>query len=234
MTDLRRLNPRLLTQVALTPFHSNQANALYTSQNALSTRNFGYSYPECIDWGTTPAQLSANVKTTVNNLYGPNAPKRRRALDTNTHYQYFVNVKYDSTPLSEPLQIHFFVGPVPLSPRSWATAATLAGTFPAGSHTDNTQVGQVALTDALDGVQIPNLSPKHVVPYLKANLNYRVQKPDDTVLDNKDVPGLKVAVVGQLVKQPASAGQFPKYGPFVEFADATPNIIGGLKPGQTM
>lgn len=219
----------------MTPFHSNQANALYTSQNALSTRNFGYSYPEVVDWGTTPTQLSANVKTTVNNLYGPNAPKRRRrALDTNTHYQYFVNIKYDSTPLSEPLQIHFFVGPVPPNPSSWATAATLAGTFPAGSHTDNTQVGQVALTDALDKVLIHKLSPKHVVPYLKTNLNYRVQKPDDTVLDNKDVPGLQVAVVGQLVKQPASANEFPKYGPFEEFPDATPNIAGGLKPGQTM
>ena len=221
----------------MTPFHSNQANALYTSQNALSTRSFGYSYPDVVDWDKTPAQLSANVKTTVNNLYGPNAPRRRRrrALDTNTHYQYFVNIKYDSTPLSEPLQIHFFVGAVPANPSSWATAATLAGTFPAGSHTDNTQVGQVALTDALDGVpQLHNLSPRQVVPYLKANLNYRVQKPDDSVLDNKDVPGLRIAIVGQLVKQPASAAQFPKYGPFEEFPDATPNIVGGLKPGQTL
>ena len=173
------------------------------------------------------------MKTTINNLYGPNAPKRRRALDTNTHYNYFINVKYESTPLTEPVQVHFFIGPVPQSPASWSAASTLAGTLPLGSHTDNTQVGQVDLTNALDGVKIP-LSPKEVVPYLKENLKMRVQNPDDTPRDAKDVPGLTVAVVGQRVKEPAAAGKFPKYGPFEPYPDATQNIIGGLQPDQTL
>ena len=225
----------------MTPFHSNAANALYTSQNALSTRNFGYSYPEVVDWGVTSAQLSSNVKTTVNNIYGPNAPKRRRdlkdrrALDTKTNYQYFVNIKFDSTQLTNPVQIHFFIGPVLPNSASWATAPNLLGTFPAFSHTDNIQVGQVAITDALGNArQILNLSPEKVIPFLNKNLNYRVENADGTVLDNSAVPGLKIAIVGQTVEPPASADKFPAYGPFIEYAEATQTIARGLRLGETM
>ena len=225
---------KLSFHTALTPFHSNAAGSLYTSQNSLRTRDFGYTYPEVVDWNTTPDQLSANVKTTVNNLYGPNAPKRRRALDTKSNYQYFINIKFDSTQLYEPLQIHFFVGTVPQSSNSWATAPNLVGTFPAMSHTDNTQVGQVVLTNRLNRVQIPTLSPRNVVPYLQNNLKYRVVNSNNTEVDARDVPDLKIAVVGQLITQPAAADQFPTYGPLIEFAQATQNIPGGLREGETM
>ena len=223
------------SNIALTPFHFNQANSLYSSQNALQTKNFGYTYPEIVDWGVTPAQLSTTVKTTVNNLYGPNASKRRRRSQSssrspasNPNYEYFINVQFDSSQLSTPLQIHFFVGTIPQTPSTWATASTLAGTFPAMSHTDNTQVGQLTITDALGGVQqLADLSPGKVVPYLHGNLGYRVQNANGTVIDARDVPGLQVAVVGRLVEQPASAASFPTYGPLIEYADATTNIVGG-------
>ncbi len=57
---------------ALTPFHSDAGTALYTSANVRSTRSFGYTYPEVRDWGVTAAQLSANTRAAVKQLYDPN------------------------------------------------------------------------------------------------------------------------------------------------------------------
>lgn len=134
-----------LTGAALTPFHSNNSTDLYTSQTARSTRHFGYTYPEVIDWGVNATQLASNARTALNNLYSPSgtlARRSRRALAPGppawaaNDYQYFVNFKVDSSELTDPLLIHVFVGPVPSSPVDWATADSLAGSHAAMAHTD--------------------------------------------------------------------------------------------------
>jgi tyrosinase len=55
----------------LTPFHSDTKGTFYTSVTARSTRSFGYTYPEVVDWGVTAAQLTANVRKAINKLYNP-------------------------------------------------------------------------------------------------------------------------------------------------------------------
>ena len=70
----------------LTPFHSNTGGTLYTSTSARSTRTFGYSVPEVVDWNVSKDQLAANTRRAVNQLYNPTGgtspskAARRRSL----------------------------------------------------------------------------------------------------------------------------------------------------------
>ncbi|KAI9886218.1 MAG: hypothetical protein M1823_001953 [Watsoniomyces obsoletus] len=58
----------------LTPFHSNDQGAFWTSNSARSEKTFGYTYPELVDWNVSPEQLRTNVRAAVNRLYGNTAP----------------------------------------------------------------------------------------------------------------------------------------------------------------
>ena len=65
----------------LTPVTSSTTGTLYTSDSSRSTTNFGYTYPEIIDWDQTPSQLLATCTTYLNQLYNPNGwyfKKRKR------------------------------------------------------------------------------------------------------------------------------------------------------------
>jgi tyrosinase len=95
---------------ALTPLHSDSEGTLYTSATVRSTRTFGYSYPEVVDWGVNFTQLSSNVRANVNKLYNPTGRIAARSLrprfsnttheynnatNATTDYQYFVNIQLD-------------------------------------------------------------------------------------------------------------------------------------------
>jgi tyrosinase len=57
---------------ALTPFHKS-SSTFYTSASVRSTRAFGYTYPELVDWGVTASQLQSNLRIKINSLYAPAA-----------------------------------------------------------------------------------------------------------------------------------------------------------------
>lgn len=89
---------------ALTPFHSDSMGTLYTSATARSTRAFGYTYPEVVDWGVNATQLSANTRAALNNLYNPTGSISTRSLSTKrdnstapysntTEYEYYINIR---------------------------------------------------------------------------------------------------------------------------------------------
>ena len=90
----------------LTPFHSDNVGTLYTSATARSTRPFGYTYPEVVDWGLLNAtQLASNTRAAINKLYNPTGSISTRSLSitrrddpaapyTNTTaYEYYVNIR---------------------------------------------------------------------------------------------------------------------------------------------
>lgn len=147
-------------------------------------------------------------------------------------HQYFVNIKVNSSEITEPLFIHFFIGTIPSPPSSWSTAPTLAGTYAAMAHTNGMVVGQVALTHALMGVRFVDLSPKHVVPYLSMQLDYRIQKLDGGVVEVGEVESLRVGVVGREVELVEGEDQFPRYGPLVEYGMATRRLRAGVGRGE--
>ena len=88
----------------LTPFHSDTLGTLYTSATVRSTRPFGYTYPEVVDWAVNATQLSSNTRAALNNLYNPSGSISTRSLfdkrDKHTapytnasDYQYYINIR---------------------------------------------------------------------------------------------------------------------------------------------
>lgn len=95
-----------LTSAALTPFHSDNAGTFYTSATARSTRSFGYSYPDLVDWGVTTAQLSSSVRTKFNDLYNPTGSIQARSssakgdnvttvTSNGAGHQWMINIRVD-------------------------------------------------------------------------------------------------------------------------------------------
>lgn len=108
---IRTNNPK-----ALTPFHSSNSSTPYTSASARSTRSFGYTYPEVVDWNANATELSSSVRAALNKLYNPTGSISTRSLPqkgpltarnssyesalsypnaTMGNYQYFVNIRVD-------------------------------------------------------------------------------------------------------------------------------------------
>lgn len=91
--------------VALTPFHSDDAGTLYTSASVRSTRSFGYSYPEIVDWGVSATQLTLDVQAKFNALYNPTGSIQARsrsskrgipaATSNAADLQWVVNIRID-------------------------------------------------------------------------------------------------------------------------------------------
>ena len=89
----------------LTPFHSDNWGTLYTSATARSTRPFGYTYPEVVDWGINATHLAFNTRAAINKLYNPTGSISTRSLSntrrddpsapyTNvTEYEYYINIR---------------------------------------------------------------------------------------------------------------------------------------------
>lgn len=100
------------------------------------------------------------------------------------------------------------------------------------AHTNGLAVGQVALTHALMGVRLLDLSPQHVVPYLSTQLGYRIQKLDGCVVELVELESLRVGVVGREVELVEGEDRFPKYGPLVEYGQATRRLGAGVRRGE--
>jgi tyrosinase len=136
---------------ALTPFHSDAGTGLYTSVTARSTRSFGYTVPEVRDWGLTPAQVSANTRAAVKQLYDPNnqftprgassASWQKRQSPSNpdisipippalkngtnrAYREWYANIRINKFVIGQSFFLHLFIGDVPSDPAAWLDPAT--------------------------------------------------------------------------------------------------------------
>lgn len=82
------------------------------------------------------------------------------------------------------------------------------------------------------GVRFADLSPQHVVPYLSTQLGYRIQKLDGCAVEVGEVESLRVGVVGREVELVEGEDRFPRYGPLVEYGQATRRLRAGVRRGE--
>ena len=236
-------------ETPLTPFHSNTAGTLYTSTSARSTRTFGYSYPEVVDWDVSAEQLASNTRAVVNKLYNPNGTLRRRTRRSKSRHdadadeltkraapdavsadrQWAVNFRGDKSKLPTSLYVHFFLSdPQSQNPTDWpadpgfiATQAVLVDPSQTGAPVVR---GQVQLTHALLDGPAPTLTPKQTVDALKAKLQYRVVTVDGTVVPPAQIQGdatVYLEVVSRPVRQTTPEDEFPVYGTWEMYAKGT-------------
>lgn len=216
----------------LNPFHRDAAGTLHTSTTARSTRTFGYTYPEIVDWNVTPEQLASTVRASVNALYGPTrsltartASRVMRRADVQLR-EWFVNFSARRN-VETPVAVHLFLGAPPPQPENWSSASNLIVSqmiLPAMLHPGvdaPTAMAQVPLTRALIDAQKSGKLNKNdvgsVTSFLQGNLQWRVQTMTGQVLDEKQLADLKISVVDrEIVHTSTKANQFQQYGKFNE------------------
>jgi len=176
---------------ALTPFHDDASEDFWTSGSVQSTETFGYAYPETAD--STGTDITAQVVSAINNLYGPMAPSSA--------------VTKRQGPLSwsfEPSLVGshcIFTGRSPMMNCS-------------SCNLDQLVTGTIFLTSALLE-RVATLDPEEVEPYLVQNFHYRISLMDKTEIRNRDIPSLKISIVSAEVQSPLSEQDMPKWGEMV-------------------
>ncbi|KAI4220330.1 MAG: hypothetical protein L6R36_007696 [Xanthoria steineri] len=234
----------------LAPFHSDDSGTLWTSATSWTTKEFGYSYPEINDWAFNSSQLSSNVKTRLNALYNPTKTISKRAVSADTsssiglspnamNIQWLAKIRISKSDIASPFFVHLYLGQAPADPNSWSFAPNLIASHsvidtsmlnPASDQAiPTTLYGQIPLNPALLAAGNSNLSSSKMVPLLKSQLSWRLQRTDDVPLDIGEVPSLKVHVVGQQVKPRVREDEFPEYGKAQVYREVTSGKAGGLQ-----
>lgn len=139
----------------LLPFRVDNGTSFWTSNAVRSTRKFGYTYPELVDWNISEAALASEARASVNKLYnsgsanGTNYQRRRLKAETGKigrlqpggfteakefgrndfERQWTITVKIQRFAYPDPFAIDFFVGSPPVNPLAWPTASNLVGSF---------------------------------------------------------------------------------------------------------
>jgi tyrosinase len=232
----------------LTPFRADDSGTFYTSVTARSTRPFGYSYPEIVDWGVSESQLTSEVRRRVNALYNPTGSiaarsttlKRSNTTDVTSNaadHQWLVNIRVDRSSLPTSFYIHFFLGEVPAASETWgyapdlvASHAVMAPVKPVPGA-EYLSYGQIPLTSALlASPAVYDLTPECVRPVLKDQLKWRIQDFDGHPIDVERVPSLKLYVAGQDVHQwgAGSPDKLPVFDPLIGYRNITRGKAGGL------
>ncbi len=197
----------------LTPFHSSDQGAFWTSDSVRSIKTFGYSYAELADWNfTSTDNFQASIRGFINTLYGnnshPNAvSKRTFKRDTNyalqtrdansalqirtdprpdQYNEYLANIRVSKDAVGGSFFIHIFLGDFNPDPATWINEPNLVGThcvFTSIKPMEGKDLqvsGVVPLTTALiediEADCIKSLDAAEVVPYLRANLHWRVTR----------------------------------------------------------
>lgn len=206
---------------ALMPFRKDRSS-FHTSVTAQHTRDFGYAYPEVVDWGVSAQQLAANTRAAFNKLYNPKGALARRSSSrisrrANTAREWFINLSVQRSRIA--VFVDFFLGAPPADPSQWASANNLvvsqAILSEMASGTGSAPyLAQVPLTRSLvnSGQDTTNVSA--TVSYLQNALQYRCRQMDGQVVDCSTLSNLNISVVDQAVKLSNSTDQFHSYGDF--------------------
>ncbi|KDN69085.1 hypothetical protein CSUB01_11800 [Colletotrichum sublineola] len=70
-------NTPITADSPLKPFYRDTSGNFHTGRTASDIKNFGYSYPEIIDWNQSADSLARQVTVSVNRLYGPSGTSRK-------------------------------------------------------------------------------------------------------------------------------------------------------------
>jgi tyrosinase len=223
----------------LTPFHDDTTGDFWTSDTVRSTGTFGYVYPETVN--STGANITAQVVSAINTLYGTTLSKKRDIrLEQRTpgaqSREWIANIRVEKNALSEPFFIHIFIGPFDTAdPASWSFEPNLVGSHFVftkavtsncpGCDPSQLVTATIPITSALMGQvsegKLASLQPADVEPFLMSNLKYRVTRLDDQEVGNGDVPSLKISIVSANITMPVDGSELPRWGEMMGHMDVS-------------
>lgn len=149
-------------------------------------------------------------------------------------YEWTVRACFKKYELGTSFSVVFFLGNVPDDPDEWLVCSDYVGAvhaFVSGGgnrgHRPDTEIeGFVHLNEAIaKHSHLGSLEPSVVVPYLKQNLHWRVQKRDG---EPAELPSLEVTVIGTPLSIPPGS-EFPVPGEGRRYPGITYGRPGGSR-----
>ncbi|KAF2152857.1 Di-copper centre-containing protein [Myriangium duriaei CBS 260.36] len=220
----------------LYPFHSDTNGSLYTSANVRSTRDFGYTYPEVVDWGMNAdaKTLAANVTAVINKMYNPDGSlsKRSRISGRNTQlstgnaasYNWMINAAADTKKLEDSVFIYFYMTAPPTDANAWATDSNVLTITPilVNPASKSPMMGEDAGVTATQAIVtspllkfVSDLDPSVALPALQSKLQWRATWTNGSAISAEamtSIGAIDIIVTGQTVEQTPAITDFPIYG----------------------
>ncbi|KAL8714961.1 MAG: hypothetical protein Q9225_006477 [Loekoesia sp. 1 TL-2023] len=163
-------------------------------------------------------------------------------LNANHRREWLANLRIENFAVDGSFYVHFFLGPFSDEPANWTQDGNLVATHSVFSvaigntgcqnciqdkESDAVVSGGVSLTYALLRRQLKDLEPETVVPYLKDNLEWRVQAASGKHVKSEDLESLCVTVAATVVESPDEEDALPKWGVPEIFKQITEDKAGG-------
>ncbi|KAK6503306.1 hypothetical protein TWF481_008331 [Arthrobotrys musiformis] len=238
----------------LSPFYR-YPHTQWTSNTCRNTRNLYYTYPE------TDGVSAADLRVRVQRLYGGTAPQNqvrggasKRAYSGNSnslvsngkYHEWSANIRLNKRQTAGTYLINIFIGN-PTNGVEWTSDPNFVGSYylltkngTCNDCSENALVtGSVPLThmliDCARGGKLKDLSPESVIPYLRRNLNWRVQLPGNNgggYINPRDIRSLKISVTAATVTLPSSSSQDAPITQWTTYYDVTDKKPGGLCYGD--
>lgn len=163
-------------------------------------------------------------------------------LEASHRREWLANLQIENFAVDGSFFVHFFIGEFNPDPANWTQDANLVGTHSVFSSAvgktgcqnciqdkqNNAIVsGGVSLTNALLTKGLKDLEPETVAPYLKDNLQWRVQMSNGKHAPSEDISSLCVTVACTIVESPEDPAELPKWGVPEVFESITEDKAGG-------
>ncbi|CAL5873567.1 uncharacterized protein PFLUO_LOCUS7847 [Penicillium psychrofluorescens] len=200
----------------LKPFYKPGGSQMWTSREVVSTRSFGYTYPELPDWTMSSTQLQQHVTSVVNNLYGPSNSVSKRSMDAQpeTLTQYVLKIAVDRSDFEGPAMINSFFDGSFSGSMSLLTMPMSEDSSMGGMSYANLPLQGLNGVDGLGAVGEGPLAftasaLSSIAKFFSKALSFNIQHGNGSALFPSDVPSLTVALEVLHVVPAASVFEFP-------------------------
>lgn len=244
----------------LTPFYRDSNRNFWTTRQVRDhAATFRYTYSDLVSGNSREAVINRVNRLYGPNANLPAGSAKRQAYDgpadvsaTNplaarngSTYVYDANIQTPRYALDGPYSIYVFPAkPASEDPATWVFDPTLIGTMgvtasPGMKDMETIISGSIPLTTTLTamvhnaGYDLNNLSPTDVVPYLQANLTWRVAASGGRAVDSSSLNGFSITVVSSSAGK-ASSGTLPEYADFVPQLAVTEGQAGGTNSTEEL
>ncbi|KAK1974020.1 hypothetical protein LZ30DRAFT_609182 [Colletotrichum cereale] len=226
-------NTPITADSPLKPFYRDTSGNFHTGRTASDVKNFGYSYPEIIDWNQSQDALARQVTVSVNRLYGPASNSRklktrrkhRRSGSDAPFKKYTILVDLERSELPLPCSLHVyldgqFAGKI--SVMSMPASGTMHTTVPLNTalerlgksmditeHNSNNNNSQETNSTTAQQTEVSSDDEEIIQKQLSAEIH----SINGTIFSISSAPSLKMKVQLQHVMPPSSEDSLPTITP---------------------
>ncbi|KAI1124250.1 Di-copper centre-containing protein [Nemania abortiva] len=180
----------------LKPFYQVDGRTFHTGRTMEATEAFGYTYLEIPD---DDQGRKESVVVQINRLYGDLAATQKPTIASPSRREWFVEIKVDRADLQLPCGINVYLG-------DRLAGQTMLLSMPKTGLAND----ELPLSRAINRLDVDHNEPGAIERKLISDLNIKVTK-GDTILDPRDIPSLRVTLVGEDVTPPSGESELPSY-----------------------